>query len=107
MDNIIKDLVEISIRDAKQKATKLMSEQVEDSVDDLILNLLLGKTDEKSKENWKQRLRNGELDNRKIDVRVPESSQVSVFGMENEKMHSFFSEICKIFFFFFFFFLFK
>eukprot|EP01091_Cochliopodium_minus_P013371 TRINITY_DN4295_c0_g1_i1.p1 TRINITY_DN4295_c0_g1~~TRINITY_DN4295_c0_g1_i1.p1 ORF type:complete len:533 (+),score=172.11 TRINITY_DN4295_c0_g1_i1:28-1626(+) len=94
VDQIIKDLVETAIREAKQKAGKLMTEEVEESVDELILNLLLGKTEEKSKDNWRERLRKGELDNRKIDVRVPEAAPV-VFGLENDKMQSIFSEITR------------
>lgn len=91
VDQMIKDLVETAVREAKQKAGKMLKEQVEDSVDETILTLLLGKSHDSSRENWRERLKRGELDSRKIEIKVPENQMV--IGVDNDKMQSILAEL--------------
>lgn len=72
VDQIIKDLVEISITLTKKLRTDKLKEEVEKVVEDKILDALIGAhAREDSRQSFRLLLRLGNLDEREIEVEVP------------------------------------
>jgi ATP-dependent HslUV protease ATP-binding subunit HslU len=73
--SMIKDLVDVSINITKKKVKEQVYETVQKNVEDKLLVLLLGiHTDPAELENFRTLLRDGSLDNRRVDVEVPITS---------------------------------
>ena len=105
VDTIVRDLVEIAIKDTREAAMKKVRRRAEDSAEERVLEVLLpaarsmvpfgaedvatsGATDEESvtRQRFRKKLREGELDEREIDIEVPaQQAHMEIFappGME-------------------------
>jgi len=74
VDTIVRDLVEISIKQTREQAVKRVRARAQDAAEDRILDVLVGfkGTEEESvtRQRFRKRLREGELDDKEIDVEV-------------------------------------
>ena len=105
VDTIVRDLVEIAIKDTRESAMKKVRRRAEDSAEERVLEVLLPAarsavpygaeadatpraTDEESvtRQRFRKKLREGELDEREIDIEVPaQQAHMEIFappGME-------------------------
>jgi len=73
VDQIIRDLVEIGLNMAKSKAMEKIKDKVSAKVEERILDSLVGATSiQHNRESFRKLLRQGVLDDRLIEVEVPE-----------------------------------
>ncbi len=107
VDTIVRDLVEIAIKDAREASTKKVRRRAEDAAEDRVLDVLLpparrpdsfdgtdsgtlarsGSEDESAtRQKFRKKLREGELDDKEIDIEVATpQAQMEIFappGME-------------------------
>ncbi len=81
VDQIIRDLVEISINMTKKRIRDERRVEVAAAVEDKILEALVGSSaDEQSRESMRALLLSGDLDDRRIDVEVPVRSSADKGG---------------------------
>lgn len=72
VDQIIRDLLDISINLTKKLKTEKLKDKVQQIVEDRILDTLVGEhAREDSRQSFRQLLRQGSLDEREIEVEVP------------------------------------
>src|SRR5437763_4412844 len=92
VDTIVRDLVEISIKDTREAATKKVRRRAEDSAEERVLDVLLpsarrpgafaangaelpagtvGEEESATRQKFRKRLREGELDDRKAETKGP------------------------------------
>jgi len=112
VDTIVRDLVEIAIKDARETAMRNVRSHAEDAAEERILDALLppvrevgfaarGETTEESatRQKFRKKLREGELDDREIEVEVAAvHPQMEIFappGMEEltQQIQSMFQNI--------------
>lgn len=76
VDQIIRDLMDVSMALTRKRQTEKLRDQAKELVEERILDLLTGKTIEgepdRSRESFREMLREGLLDSQMIDVDVPE-----------------------------------
>src|SRR2546427_5022076 len=107
VDTIVRDLVEISIKDTREAATKKVRRRAEDSAEERVLDVLLpparrtgpfgadgaeqpasaaGEEDSATRQKFRKKLREGELDDRELEIEVPaQQAHMEIFappGME-------------------------
>ena len=90
VDTIVRDLVEISVKQTREQAVKHVRARAEDAAEDRILDVLVGfkGTEEESatRQKFRKRLREGELDDKEIDIEVsaaqPQMEILAPPGME-------------------------
>src|SRR3981189_648215 len=90
VDTIVRDLVEISIKDTREAATKKVRRRAEDSAEERVLDVLLpsprrtgafaadgaelpassGEEESATRQKLRKRLREGELDDKEVDIEV-------------------------------------
>jgi ATP-dependent HslUV protease ATP-binding subunit HslU len=75
VDQIIRDLVDIAIAQTKARARKKNLERVQKQAEDYILDCLVGDGSTAVRENYRAMLRAGELDDRVIDIELPDKPQ--------------------------------
>jgi ATP-dependent HslUV protease ATP-binding subunit HslU len=80
VDTIVRDLVEISIKQTREQAMRKVRTRAEEAAEDRILDVLVGFTEKAGEENptrqkFRKRLREGELDDKEIDVEVAAAPQ--------------------------------
>merc|ERR1711871_283845 len=73
VDVMVRDLVDVSIAQVKQRKRKEVQKAVDEAVENTILTALMGK-DVGDRSTWKTLLRSGQLDNQKIEIDVPENA---------------------------------
>jgi ATP-dependent HslUV protease ATP-binding subunit HslU len=98
VDTIIRDLVETAIKDAREHATRKVRHQAEDLAEERILDVLLPPArdfsgsaatdgDTSTRQKFRKKLREGELDDKEIDIEVSATSpHMEIFappGMED------------------------
>jgi ATP-dependent HslUV protease ATP-binding subunit HslU len=97
VDTIIRDLVETAIKQTREQATRKVRHQAEDQAEERILDVLLpaardgaatgGEGDSATRQKFRKRLREGELDDREIEIEVAaQQAQMEIFappGMED------------------------
>jgi len=72
VDQIIRDLLDVSIQMTKKRVREQRKEQVEQIVEERILDILLGsEVDPNARVTFRNMLHNGALDSRMLDVEVP------------------------------------
>lgn len=72
VDQIIRDLVDVSIAMTRKRLKEEMTQEVAASVEERILDVLVGQyADENQRENFRALLREGALDDRTIEIDVP------------------------------------
>jgi ATP-dependent HslUV protease ATP-binding subunit HslU len=91
VDTIVRDLVEISVKQTREQAVKGVRSRAQDAAEDRILDVLVGFRAEADGENvtrqrFRKKLREGELDEREIDIEVaavqPQMEILAPPGME-------------------------
>jgi ATP-dependent HslUV protease ATP-binding subunit HslU len=80
VDTIVRDLVEISIKQTREQAMRKVRTRAEEAAEERVLDVLVGFSDKAGEENptrqkFRKRLREGELDDKDIDVEVAVAAQ--------------------------------
>jgi len=74
VDTIIRDLVDAAIKQTRETAIKRVRTQAEDRAEDRILDVLLPGSEEGStRQTFRKRLREGQLDDKEIEIEVREA----------------------------------
>ena len=80
VEQIIRDLLEIAIAMEKVKKRKEYHAQAQKLAEERVLNALVGeKATVATRESFRKRLRNGDLDNNEIEIAINESNQMPSF----------------------------
>jgi ATP-dependent HslUV protease ATP-binding subunit HslU len=90
VDTIVRDLVEISVKQTREQAVKGVRTRAQDAAEDRILDVLVGfkGTEEENvtRQKFRKKLREGELDDKEIDIEVsaaqPQMEILAPPGME-------------------------
>jgi ATP-dependent HslUV protease ATP-binding subunit HslU len=91
VDTIVRDLVEISVKQTREQATRRVRTRAQDAAEERILDVLVGFQDKATDENptrqkFRKRMREGELDDKEIDIEVaagqPQMEILAPPGME-------------------------
>ncbi|MGH8667948.1 MAG: ATP-dependent protease ATPase subunit HslU [Burkholderiales bacterium] len=90
VDTIVRDLVEISVKQTREQAVKRVRTRAQDAAEDRILDVLVGfkGTEEENvtRQRFRKKLREGELDDKEIDIEVsaaqPQMEILAPPGME-------------------------
>jgi ATP-dependent HslUV protease ATP-binding subunit HslU len=91
VDTIVRDLVEISVKQTREQAMRGVRTRAEEAAEDRILDVLVGFQEKGGEENptrqkFRKKLREGELDEREIEVEVsvgqPQMEILAPPGME-------------------------
>jgi ATP-dependent HslUV protease ATP-binding subunit HslU len=72
VDTIVRDLVEISVKQTREQAMRRVRTRAQEAAEDRILDVLVGNQSEESttRQNFRKKLREGQLDEKEIDVEV-------------------------------------
>ena len=80
VEQIVRDLVEIAIAMEKDKKRKEVFAKAQMSAEDRVLDTLVGKkASVATRESFRKRLRNGDLDNNEIEIDISESASMPSF----------------------------
>ena len=80
VEQIIRDLLEIAIAIEKERMRKEVHSKAKQSAEERVLSTLVGnKASVATKESFRKRLRNGDLDNNQIEVEVSEAQNMPNF----------------------------
>ena len=80
VEQIIRDLLEISIAIEKEKMRKEVYTKAQQAAEESVLNALVGsKASVATRESFRKRLRNGDLDNNEIEIEVSETGSFPNF----------------------------
>jgi ATP-dependent HslUV protease ATP-binding subunit HslU len=90
VDTIVRDLVEISLKQTREQAVKRVRARAQDAAEDRILDVLVGfkGTDDETvtRQKFRKKLREGELNDKEIDIEVsaaqPQMEILAPPGME-------------------------
>ncbi len=90
VDSIVRDLVEISIKQTREQATRRVRARAQDAAEERILDVLVGlksgEAETPARQNFRKKLREGELDDKEIDIEVaagsPQMEILAPPGME-------------------------
>ena len=91
VDSIVRDLVEISVKQTREQAMRLVRTRAQDAAEDRILDVLVGSrtgdAESATRQNFRKKLREGELDDKEIDIEVsiaqPQMEILAPPGMED------------------------
>jgi ATP-dependent HslUV protease ATP-binding subunit HslU len=87
VDTIVRDLVEISLKQTREQAMKRVRTRAEEAAEDRILEVLVGQGSDDTRQKFRKKLREGELDDKEIDVEVavaqPQMEVLAPPGMED------------------------
>ena len=74
VEQIVRDLVEIAITMTREKMSKEVAAKAELNAEERVLDALVGKTaTAETRRKWRKKLRDGELDDKEIEVQVSEA----------------------------------
>ena len=80
VEQIIRDLLEISIAIEKERMKKEVHAKAQQAAEERVLNALVGnKASVATKESFRKRLRNGDLDNNEIEIEINENPNMPSF----------------------------
>jgi ATP-dependent HslUV protease ATP-binding subunit HslU len=90
VDTIVRDLVEISVKQTREQATRRVRTRAQDAAEERILDVLVGglreAEDSPTRQRFRKKLREGELDDKEIDIEVaagqPQMEILAPPGME-------------------------
>jgi ATP-dependent HslUV protease ATP-binding subunit HslU len=90
VDTIVRDLVEISVKQTREQAVKRVRARAEDAAEERILDVLAGfkgvEEESATRQKFRKRLREGELDDKEVDIEVsaaqPQMEILAPPGME-------------------------
>jgi len=71
VDQIIRDLMDISVSLTRDRLTKKLEKKIEEAVESTIVKTLVG-LGSRSESEWRRLYRNGELDKIQIEIEIPE-----------------------------------
>ncbi|HEY5899618.1 MAG TPA: ATP-dependent protease ATPase subunit HslU [Burkholderiales bacterium] len=78
VDTIVRDLVEISVKQTREQAMKRVRARAEEAAEDRVLDVLVGfKEDDPAsatRQKFRKKLREGELDDKEVDIEVAVAS---------------------------------
>jgi ATP-dependent HslUV protease ATP-binding subunit HslU len=91
VDTIVRDLVEISLKQTREQATRKVRTRAQDAAEDRILDVMVGSMkepdDNPTRQKFRKKLREGELDDKEIDIEVavnqPQMEILAPPGMED------------------------
>jgi len=93
VDTIVRDLVEISVKQTREQAMRRVRTRAQDAAEDRVLDVLVGFQDKTAdaenptRQKFRKRLRESELDDREIDIEVaasqPQMEILAPPGMED------------------------
>ncbi|HYD57722.1 MAG TPA: ATP-dependent protease ATPase subunit HslU [Burkholderiales bacterium] len=80
VDTIVRDLVEISVKQTREQAMRKVRTRAEEAAEEKILDVLVGFQEKAGEENatrqkFRKKLRKGELDDKEVDVEVAVAQQ--------------------------------
>jgi ATP-dependent HslUV protease ATP-binding subunit HslU len=70
VDTIVRDLVEISVKQTREQAMRRVRTRAQDAAEERILDVLVGNAESATRQNFRKKLREGELDDKEIDIEV-------------------------------------
>jgi ATP-dependent HslUV protease ATP-binding subunit HslU len=70
VDTIVRDLVEISVKQTREQAMRRVRTRAQDAAEERILDVLVGSQDSPTRQNFRKKLRERELDDKEIDIEV-------------------------------------
>ena len=80
VEQIIRDLLEIAIAIEKERMRKEVHAKAQQAAEERVLNTLVGnKASVATKESFRKRLRNGDLDNNEIEIEVSDTQNMPSF----------------------------
>ena len=79
VDSIVRDLLEISVGLVRDRMREDVRTRAHAAAEDRVLEALVGEAGEKTRDSFRQRLRNNELDDREIDLDLRETSSSQSF----------------------------
>jgi ATP-dependent HslUV protease ATP-binding subunit HslU len=90
VDTIVRDLVEISVKQTREQAVKRVRTRAQDAAEDRILDVLVGfkgtEEENATRQKFRKKLREGELDDKEVDIEVsaaqPQMEILAPPGME-------------------------
>jgi ATP-dependent HslUV protease ATP-binding subunit HslU len=90
VDTIVRDLVEISVKQTREQAVKRVRTRAQDAAEDRILDVLVGfkgtEEENTTRQRFRKKLREGELDDKELDIEVsaaqPQMEILAPPGME-------------------------
>ena len=86
VDTIVRDLVEISVKQTREQAMRRVRTRAQDAAEDRILDVLVGNQESTARQNFRKKLRERELDDKEIDIEVaasqPQMEILAPPGME-------------------------
>jgi len=74
VDTIVRDLVEISVKQTREQATKRVRARAQEAAEDRILDALVGHGTDETRQKFRKKLREGELADKEIDIEVAAAS---------------------------------
>jgi len=78
VDSIVRDLVEISVKQTREQAMRLVRTRAQDAAEDRILDVLVGikaaDAESAARQSFRKKLREGALDDKEIEIEVSASS---------------------------------
>ena len=89
VDTIVRDLVEISVKQTREQATRRVRTRAQEAAEEKILDVLVGTHDTagETRQKFRKKLREGELDDKEIDIEVavtqPQMEILAPPGMED------------------------
>ena len=83
VEQIVRDLVEISINKTKEKMGQEVKAKAEKNAEEKILDILVSTTSSPStRENFRQKLRSGELNDKEVEIPVSANPSMSLPTMD-------------------------
>jgi ATP-dependent HslUV protease ATP-binding subunit HslU len=90
VDTIVRDLVEISVKQTREQAVKRVRTRAQDAAEDRILDVLVGfkgtEEENATRQKFRKKLREGELDDKEVDIEAsaaqPQMEILAPPGME-------------------------
>jgi ATP-dependent HslUV protease ATP-binding subunit HslU len=90
VDTIVRDLVEISLKQTREQAVRRVRTRAQDAAEDRVLDVLVGfkggEEESVTRQRFRKKLREGELDDKEIDIEVsaaqPQMEILAPPGME-------------------------
>ena len=79
VEQIIRDLIEIAISMEKVKKRKEVFAQAQKAAEEKVLDALVGKSKLATRESFRKRLRNGDLDDNEIEISVSDTGSGGAF----------------------------
>jgi ATP-dependent HslUV protease ATP-binding subunit HslU len=90
VDTIVRDLVEISVKQTREQATRRVRTRAQDAAEERILDVLVGRDvdpENPTRQKFRKKLREGELDDKDLDIEVaavqPQMEILAPPGMED------------------------